>query len=112
MTEPQTDQDRLDEHMDSVLEHIKDWVKRINAGTHDEDSDEDGSIYDYPLEVIAENGKPYSVVITCGGPHIEVVAHGYDDARLEGYWWGTRSTRYDFGNKPLTQFLDFFIERD
>lgn len=112
MTERQTDQQRLDEHMDSVLEHIKDWVARINAGNHDDDSDGNGTIYDYPLEIVDERGKPYSVLITCGGPHIEVEAHGYDEARLEGYWGSSRSTRYDYGNNPLTQFLDFFIERD
>ncbi len=110
--EPQTDQQRLDEHMDSVFDHIVEWVERIDAGTYDDEDNEDGSIYDYPLEIVSEVGKPYSVLICTGGPGIEVVAHGYDNARLEGYWWGTRATRHDYGDYPLTRFLDFFIERD
>lgn len=105
-----TDQQRLDEQMDATFSHIKEWMARLDNG---DTEDEDGySIYDYPLEVVSRVGKPYAVVICTGGPHIEVVAYGGGDARLEGYWWGTRSTRHDYGNNPLTRFLDFFIERD
>ena len=105
-----SDQKLLDDQMDAVYSHIVEWVQCLNAG---ETEDEEGySIYDYPLEVVREVGKPYSVLITCGGPHIEVEAHGYGDARLMGYWGSKSATRHDYGNNPLTTFLDFFIERD
>ena len=107
-----SDQKLLDDQMDAVYSHIVEWVERIDAGTYDDEDNGDGSIYDYPLEVVREVGKPYSVLITCGGPHIEVEAHGYGDARLMGYWGSKSATRHDYGNNPLTTFLDFFIERD
>lgn len=106
-----SDQQNLDNHMDATYQHIVEWATRINDGTYDDDND-DGSIYDYPLEIIKEVGKPYSVLITCGGPHIEVEAHGHENARLKGYWGGKHATRWDNGTNPLTTFLDFFIERD
>lgn len=67
------------------------------------------SIDEYPLEVVDERGREFAVVITVGGPHIEVVADGLSSARLEGYWGGERVTRY--GNY-LSTFLDWFIDRD
>ena len=105
-----TDQQHLDRQMDATYEHIKEWMDRLDAG-QDEDSEE-GSIYDYPLAVISEVGRPYTVVLCTGGPHIEIVAEGLNTARLEGYWWGSRATRHDYGEMPLTRLLDFFIERD
>lgn len=105
------DQKSLDDQMDATFAHIVEWVERIDAGTWDDDN-EDGSIYDYPLEVVNEVGKDYAVVLCTGGPQIEVTAYGLNNARLEGYWWGTRATRHDYGGFPLTTFLDFFIERN
>ena len=106
------DQKLLDDQMDAVYNHIVEWVKRIDAGTHDDEDTDDGSIYDYPLDVTKEVGSPYSVLLTCGGPHIEVEAHGYSNARLLGFWGTSRATRWDNAQLDLTRFLDFFIERD
>ena len=111
MTSEQS-QKNLDDQMDATFEHIVKWVERIDAGTYDDGSYDDGDIYDYPLEIVNERGKDYAVVLCTGGPQIEVTAHGLNNARLEGYWWGTRSTRHDYGGFPLTTFLDFFIERE
>ena len=104
----------LDDQMEATYSHIVEWVKRIEDGTYDDGSYDDGDIYDYPLEIVNEVGKDYAVVLCTGGPQIEVTAYGLNNARLEGYWWGTRSTRHDrtVEGNPLTTFLDFFIERN
>jgi hypothetical protein len=68
-----------------------------------------GDISDYPLEIVDERGREFAVVICTGGPHIEVVADGVGQARLEGYWAGSRCT---LSGGYFDVFLDWFIERD
>ena len=64
---------------------------------------------DYSLEVIDERGRNFAVVLTVGGPHIEIEAVGLSRARLEGWWGGDHLT---FHADVFTQVLDWFIERD
>ena len=67
------------------------------------------AISEYPLEVIDERGMDFAVVITTGGPYVEITAKGSSTARLVGYWG---SERIDMGPDDLyDRFLDFFIER-
>ena len=75
----------------------------------DEPTVEDTPISEYPLEIVDERGKEFAVVLTTGGPHIEVVADGGSSARLAGYWGGEQV--YMYGN-VFDTFLDYFIERD
>ena len=107
-----SDQKHLEDQMDATFAHVAEWAENIEDGTYEDEDTEDGSIYNYPLEIVKRVGFPYTVVLCTGGPQIEVVAYGLNEARLEGYWWGSRATRYDYGSMPLTRFLDFFIERD
>lgn len=96
----------LDNQMEGVTRDIEEWAQLL---AHDIYINSEGSeIYDYPLEIIKETGKPYAVVLCTGGPHIEIVAEGWGEAVLCGYWWGETSKKY---GKDFTTFLDFFIDR-
>lgn len=68
-------------------------------------------ISEWPLEIVDERGKEFAVIITTGGPHIELVAHGLSDARLVGYWGGETVTLWDDSVGSFTTVLDYFIER-
>ncbi|MDP7733657.1 hypothetical protein [Mycobacterium paragordonae] len=81
-------------------------VERVEA---DEPTVNETPIYEYPLEIVDRRGSAFAVVLGIGGPHIEVTANGWESARLEGYWGGSRVTRY---GDYLSTFLDYFIDRD
>ena len=52
-------------------------------------------ISEWPLEVVVKVGRPLTVLITAGGPHIEIV-HDLSDgsAKLAGYWGGEKVYRH------------------
>ena len=64
---------------------------------------------EYPLEVVDERGRNFAVVLTVGGPHIEIEAEGYSRPALKGYWAGERMTLTD---DVFDRVLDWFIDRD
>ncbi|OHT47929.1 hypothetical protein BKG71_18715 [Mycobacteroides chelonae] len=75
----------------------------------DEPTVDETPINEYPLEVVDERGKEFAVVISAGGPHVEVVANGGSTPRLAGYWGGEKVTLHD--SEALETFMDYFIER-
>ena len=63
-----------------------------------------------PLEVVKEVGTPLAVVLTTGGPHIEIVKDSRGGpAHLEGSWGSGIVTLY---NEVFTWALDYFIPED
>ena len=67
-------------------------------------------LVEMPLEVVKEVGTPLAVVLTTGGPHIEIVKDSRGGtAQLEGYWGGEHVTRHD---EVYTWALDYFIPED
>lgn len=97
----------LEAQCKTVADTVAAYVREIRAGFHVPIVD-GIPISEYPLEVVDERGRQFAVVISTGGPHIEVVADGGRDARLEGYWWGERHTMAD---DDFSVFLDYFIDR-
>lgn len=75
----------------------------------DEPTVNETPISEYPLEVVDERGRQFAVVISTGGPHIEVTADGGQRAFLVGYWGGEKVTR---SGDHFDTFLDHFIYRD
>lgn len=65
-------------------------------------------ISEWPLEVVVKIGRPLSVLITFGGPNIEIV-HDLSDgsAKLAGYWGGEKAFRY---GKEYQTVLDYFTD--
>ena len=61
----------------------------------DEPTVEETPISEWPLEVVVKVGRPLTVLITAGGPHIEIV-HDLSDgsAKLAGYWGGEKVYRH------------------
>ena len=66
-------------------------------------------LVEYPLEVVDERGRNFAVVLTVGGPHIEIEAAGNGRSALKGYWAGERATLTD---DVFDRVLDWFIDRD
>ena len=79
-----------------------DTVRRVNW--HDPHE----YLTDYPLEIIDERGRNFAVVLTVGGPHIEIAADGQNIASLHGYWGGEHVT---LSGQVFDAVLDYFIER-
>lgn len=113
----------LAQQVDATAETIRQYVDALNGdsqaiaalaadygyGVDADEYDVTDAIHEYPLEVVDERGREFAVVLSTGGPHVEVVADGPQSARLEGYWAGERVTRY---GDYLSTFLDYFIDRD
>ena len=124
----------LTAQIEIVSDDIREYVRQIESGEYipqSSDADDDRCecwlcdnaadtpfdeptladetpISEYPLEVVDERGRPFAVVISTGGPHIEVTADGDQRAYLVGYWGGEKVTR---GGDHFDTFLDYFIER-
>lgn len=96
--------------IEAYLEIVGDDGRELYAERNpaDEPTVDETPISEYPLEIVDERGREFAVVLSTGGPHIEVVADGLSSARLEGYWWGDRATLH---GDYLSTFLDYFIER-
>lgn len=69
-------------------------------------------ISERPLEIVDERGRAFAIVLTTGGPHIEITADGQRDTRLIGYWGGETVTLYDDTAGSFATVLDYFIDRD
>ena len=71
--------------------------------------DDDGNhenIYDWPLEVVVKVGRPLAVVISTGGPHIEIVQDlSEGSAHLVGYWGGERLIRHGSEFQTVLDYL-------
>ena len=67
-------------------------------------------LVEYVLDVVDERGRPFAVVISTGGPHIEIEAEGGGQARLVGYWGGKTCERWD--SDLFGEVLDYFVDRD
>lgn len=68
--------------------------------------DNESNISEWPLEVVVRIGRPLSVLITSGGPHIEIV-HDLSDgsAKLAGYWGGDKGFRYGSEYQTVLDYL-------
>ena len=90
--------------------YFEGFTEILDAAAAGNDELSDGTnIWEYPLEIINEVGRPWTVVLTVGGPHIEVTQDGHHMATLEGYWGGDKHTLYDDHEKTLERILDLYI---
>jgi len=93
--------------MELYFEGFQEIIDAANAGL---DELPDGTnIWEVPLEVISEVGRPYTVVLTTGGPHIEVTQDGHFNPTLEGYWGGDKHTIHEDHQKTLERIIDIYI---
>lgn len=81
------------------------YIQHVEA---DEPTVDDTPISEYQYAIVDERGKPFSILLAGGGPHIEVEAEGLGAATLEGYWTGEHIT---MRGEHFSTFLDWFIER-
>lgn len=113
-----TERDNLRNNLTGVAETIAEYARQIQSGEYDDEptiTDNYGNetpISEWPLEIVDERGRAFAIVLTIGGPHIEITADGQRDARLVGYWGGETVTRYDDSDGSFATVLDYFIDRD
>lgn len=98
---------RLRENLDAEARTLRDYAAQIMADVGVPTVD-DVPLDEYPLEIIDERGREYAVVLSTGGPHIEIVADGSRRARLAGYWWGETA---ELDDDAFDILLDYFIQR-
>ena len=97
------------------MELLREWQ---DTGTVPEDLADDyghgADLYevmaDYPLEVVDQRGRNFTVVLTVGGPHIEIEAEGLGEATLRGYWAGI--VPVTLSGDVFSWMLDYYIDRD
>ena len=117
----------LAEQMDAqrdILTLLRDHINGDIAEDHDHETCEVCSEYAFdepagraeqyldelPLEIVKEVGTPLAVVLTTGGPHIEIVQDTRGGpAHLEGWWGSEHITRHD---EVFQWALDYFIPED
>lgn len=77
-------------------------------GPNDEPTVDETPISEWPLSVEVKVGRPLAVVISTGGPHIEIV-HDLSEgsAKLAGYWGGEQVYRH---GKEFQTVLDYFTD--
>ena len=102
---------QLLEHTKATAETIRAYAHQIESGEYDDEPTvDDTPLSEYALEIVAERGREYAIIICTGGPqNFEVAADGLGDARLEGYWAGEHVT---LTGEHFNTFLDWFIERE
>ena len=89
----------------------EDWTVERDSFDEPTICDEDGNtypLYEWPLSVEVKIGRPLAVVITVGGPHIEIVQDlSNGSAKLAGYWGGEKVYRY---GSEFQTVLDYFTD--
>ncbi|WP_054173045.1 hypothetical protein [Mycobacteroides immunogenum] len=116
------DKQLLIDQMRATDQTIKDYAAALGGdeeatarlaedyGVPVDEYDVNDAIGEWPLEVVDERGRDFAVVLTIGGPHIEITASGGSNPTLEGYWG---ADRWSMGSADhLTTILDYFIDRD
>lgn len=100
------------------LEYLNNYAETIaevaaNIRKHGEAfTVEDGERYEYePLEVVAEIGRPWTVLLTYGGPNVSLSADGFGPVTLDLYWGGAHHYKWD-NNGDFATVLDYFTGRD
>ena len=89
----------------------EDWTVERDEFDEPTICDENGNaspIDEFPLSVEVKIGRPLAVVISTGGPHIEIVQDLSDgSAKLAGYWGGEKVFRYGDDYQTV---LDYFTD--
>lgn len=101
--------------LESIAETLAEYARQLRSGEYAQGNYEPTvsgvPLREYPLEIVDERGREFAVVLCIGGPHIEIVADGWHDARLAGYWWGESETLWEDAQASFTTVLDYFIKR-
>lgn len=115
---------RIIEQMDAIegtLTHLRACIERgigyIEGEDYenipDEEMQEEGEdphdvLVEYPLEIVDERGRLYTVVFCTGGPHVEVTKDGaYGACIMSGYWGGEKVTR---GGDIMDWVMDYYLD--
>ena len=91
-----TDKNLAQDYADRLAESLDKVWQAIDAGAEIDGQPAIENLEERPLEIVAEIGEPFSILLTCGGPHAEIVWHGRggtEYAELLTYWGGDRGRR-------------------
>lgn len=100
--------DRDDWHDDTHESDDPDDCKECATLVDEYGDDPHQALYELPLELVAEVGRPLSILLTYGGPNI-MVEHdlGGPSPRIVGYWGGDKVVRYN--GDVLSRAIDFYF---
>ena len=105
----ETTRNRLNDMMKNIKEELTELMECINSDTlYLGEYDPHDYLTEYAVEVVDERGRNFAVVVTTGGPHIEIEADGQGIAYLSGYWGGEHTV---LSGQVFDAVLDYFIER-
>lgn len=79
--------------LESTLTLLTELWQAIDAGEPYDGNDDAGEyLSEMPLEIVYAMGRPFTVVLGTGGPHVEITADAYagkvHDTTLHVYWGG------------------------
>lgn len=67
---------------------------------------------EWPLEIVRQVGRPFTVVVGTGGPHVEIVCEvdggggRQGDAKIEVYWSSGNARRY---GSSVNDVADYYV---
>lgn len=103
-------QDYLNNYAETIAE-VAENIRENGEPLYRAYADSDELEYYDPIEVVAEIGRPWAVVLACGGPHVELSADGFGAVSLDLYWGGENRSAWD-RNGDFETVLDYFTGRD
>lgn len=103
-------QDYLNGYVETI-EEVAANIREHGEPLYQAYPDSDESEYYEPLEVVAEIGRPWTVLLAYGGPNVELSADGFGAVTLDLYWGGEHRSAWD-RNGDFATVLDYFTGRD
>ncbi|WP_150463112.1 hypothetical protein [Nesterenkonia ebinurensis] len=85
----------------------------LDAGESHEGRDPMDSLHEEPLEVVLQ--RQVSIVLTTGGPHVEIVAtldteRSITRASWHSYWGGEKIEKVIGSDKAVYRAIEYFVE--
>lgn len=97
-------------YADQLAETLAEVVAAIEAGEDYEGQDAREYLDEMPLELVAEKGEPFSVLLTLGGPNAEIAwsgRSGPNSAMLHAVWGIDRGSK----SSPAIRYVaNYFSE--
>lgn len=110
-------QELAEGYADEVRDSLTELWLRYDAAVESDDSEAIESVEreldGYPLELVAERGEPFQVVLTVGGPDARVVwwaSQGAGMAKLSVHWGTGEASRYSDGVRRLAEYFESYME--
>lgn len=120
------DQDMTERYADGMVEGLDLLFKRYDLASEYADRSESAArhleeireeIEESPLELVAEKGEPFSILLGFGGPNVRIEwsgRRGTDAAVLNVDWWFNHADRRSEGIRRMAEYFEdwMMLEED